>query len=135
MNFKVLCSKFKVEIVKIEKFEDIGSWREARNLVSDVYAVLGSCKDYGFKDQMQRAAISTMSNIAEGFDRGTNKEFVQFLVIARGSVSEVKSLCYAALDLGYLSESSFADICKRCISLSNMINGFIRYLKNSDRKK
>lgn len=77
--------------MKIEKFEDIEAWKEARSLVRDVYACLAKSKDGGFKDQMQRASVSIMSNIAEGFDRGTNKEFVQFLIIARGSSAEVKT--------------------------------------------
>jgi four helix bundle protein len=123
------------DILKIERFEDLESWKEARKLVAEVYAIFGTCRDAGFKDQVQRAATSTMSNIAEGFDRGTNKELVQYLVIARGSASEVKSLCYAASDIGYLSDSSFESITRKCTNLSNMINGFIRYLKNSDRKK
>ena len=88
--------------MKIENFEDIESWKEARNLVKQIYAQFRECKDFGFKDQIQRAAISVMSNVAEGFDRGSNKEFVQFMIIARGSVAEVKSLSYAALDIGYL---------------------------------
>lgn len=76
-----------------------------------------------------------MSNIAERFDRGSNKEFIQFLVIARGSVAEVKSLCYAALDIGYLDGNLFSSILDRCNKLSCLINGFIRYLNNADRKK
>jgi four helix bundle protein len=120
--------------VKIERFEDIESWKEARVLVKDVYTIVSDCKDYGFRDQIQRAVISAMTNIAEGFDRGSNKEFVQFLIIARGSVSEVKSLAYAGLDIGNLSAPSFENIAGRCTNLSNMINGFIRYLRNSDRK-
>ena len=76
--------------MKISRFEDIESWKEARKLVVDVYAIFVNCKDFGFKDQVQRAAISVMSNIAEGFDRASNKEFIQFLVIARGAVSEVR---------------------------------------------
>ena len=120
--------------MKIERFEDIESWKEARKLVSDVYNFLSNCKDRGFKDQLQKAAISVMSNIAEGFDRGSNKEFIQFPVIARGTKSEVKSLCYSALDIGYFDEIKFKDVTERCTKLINLINGLIRYLRNSSRK-
>ncbi len=118
----------------IEKFEDIEAWKEARLLVKEIYQQVRSIKDYGFRDQIQRAAISVMSNIAEGFDRGSNKEFIQFLIIARGSVSEVKSLSYAALDIGYIDDETFNKISERCLKLTSLINGFIRYLKNSTRK-
>lgn len=120
--------------MKIEKFEDIESWKEARILVKEIYKLFANVKDYGFRDQIQRAAISIMSNIAEGFDRGSNKEFVQFLVIARGSVSEVRSLSYAAMDIGYIDKNTFSGISENCLKLKNLINGFIRYLKNTDRK-
>jgi len=76
-----------------------------------------------------------MTNIAEGFDRGGNKEFIHFLTIARGSLSEVKSLSYAALDIGYLQDNKVTLIQERIIKLSNLINGFIRYLNKTDRKK
>jgi four helix bundle protein len=121
--------------MKIERFEDIETWKEARDLVTVVYKIFSGIKDYGFRDQLQRASVSIMSNIAEGFDRGTNKEFIQFLVIARGSVSEVRSLLYTALDIGYVEQSDFNDLRERCQKISNLLNGFIRYLKNSDRKK
>jgi len=121
--------------MKIDCFEDIETWKEARELVRSVYAVLHDCRDFGYRDQIQRASISVMSNIAEGFDRGTNKEFIQFLVIARGSASEVKSLAYAGMDIGHLKAESFETIKTRCTNVSNMINGFIRYLSNSDRKR
>lgn len=120
--------------MKIERFEDIESWKEARILVREIYTRFADCKDFGFRDQIQRAAISVMSNIAEGFDRGTNKESIQYLVISRGSVSEVKSLCYAAMDIGYFDESKFKDVSERCTKLINLLNGLIRYLRNSDRK-
>ncbi len=121
--------------MKISCFEDIESWREARELVRDVYLLMTSCRDYGFRDQIQRAAVSAMSNIAEGFDRGSNKEFIYFLVIARGSVSEVKSLSYAAHDLSYIDEVSMKRLLQRCTQLGNLINGFVRYLRNSERKQ
>jgi len=120
--------------MKIEKFEDIESWKEARILVREIYQLFCNIKDYGFRDQIQRAAISVMSNIAEGFDRNSNKEFIQFLVIARGSVSEVRSLSYAAMDIGYIDKNTFSVISERCFKLTNLVNGFIRYLRTSDRK-
>jgi len=120
--------------VKIERFEDIEAWKEARGLAKYIYESFKDLRDYSFRDQIQRAAISVMSNIAEGFDRGSNKEFIQFLIIARGSVSEVKSLCYAALDLGYIKNEVFTKICDRCTKLTSLLNGFIRYLRSSNRK-
>lgn len=120
--------------MKITRFEDIDSWKEARLLVSDVYKLLAGCRDFGFKDQIQRAAVSVMSNIAEGFDRASNKEFIQFLVISRGSVSEVKSLAYTGLDIGHFDNKDFESIVARCVKLTNVLNGFIRFLKASQRK-
>ena len=120
--------------MKIERFEDIESWKEARMLVKEIYQLFANVKDYGFRDQIQRAAISVMSNIAEGFDRSSNKEFVQFLVIARGSISEVRSLSYAAMDIGYIDKKTFAGILEHSFKLTNLINGFIRYLRTTDRK-
>ena len=121
--------------MRIQRFEDIEAWKEARELVKKIYYQFSGNKDYGFRDQIQRAAISIMSNISEGFDRGSNKEFVQFLIIARGSVSEVRSLSFAALDVGYVNKDTFDDISERCLKLANLINGFIRYLRNSQRTR
>ena len=121
--------------MKIEKFEDIEAWKESRLLVKEIYSYFRNIKDYSFRDQMQRASLSIMSNISEGFDRGTNREFIQFLTVARGSVSEVKSLTYAALDIRYVDKDAFNGISERCLKLTNLINGFIRYLRNSDRKR
>jgi four helix bundle protein len=120
--------------LRIERFEDVDSWKEARLLVSDTYRILANCRDFGFKSQMQRAAVSVMSNIAEGFDRGSNRELVQYLIISRGSVSEVKSLAYAGLDIGHVDNKAFEAIKNRCIKLINLLNGFIRFLKENPRK-
>mgnify|MGYP001167224924 CR=1 FL=1 len=120
--------------MKIENFEDIESWKEARLLVKEIYDYFDGIRDYGFKDQIQRAAISVMSNIAEGFGRNSNREFVQFLVISRGSVSEVKSLSYAALDIGYIDRTAFNKITDHCLTLTKLLNGLIRYLRTTDRK-
>ncbi|UOD35660.1 four helix bundle protein [Deferribacteraceae bacterium V6Fe1] len=121
--------------MRIERFEDIDAWKEGRELVKVIYECFKDNKDYNFKDQIQRAAISIMSNIAEGFDRGSNKEFIQFFVIARASASEVRSLCYVALDNEYISEQMFEDLKERCLKINSLINGFIRYLKNSNRQR
>lgn len=119
----------------INCFEDIESWKEARKLVKEIYSYFANVKDYSFRDQIQRAALSIMSNIAEGFDRGSNKEFIQFLIISRGSVSEVKSLSYAVIDIGYIDEKTFNNISEQCFKLKNLLNGFIRYLRSSNRKR
>ncbi len=121
--------------MKIENFEEIESWKEARNLARQIYTQFKGCKDSGFKEQIQRAAISIMSNVAEGFDRGSNRELVQFLIIARGSAAEVRSLSYAALDIGYLTKDQCNSNLDKCTKLSSLINGFIRYLNNTERKK
>jgi four helix bundle protein len=120
--------------MKITRFEDIESWQEARLLVKEIYGYFRDCRDFGFKDQVQRAAVSIMSNIAEGFERRGNKEFVHFLSVSRGSLSEVKSLSYAALDVGLLTAEQFESVEKRCNKLNALLNGFIRYLDQSGRK-
>jgi four helix bundle protein len=119
--------------MKIERFEDIDAWKESRILVGEIYEIMKTVRDYSFRDQIQRASISIMSNIAEGFDRGTNKEFVHFLSIARGSVAEVSSLLYAANDIGYIEQKVCDSLRQRCLVIAKMINGFIRYLKTSPR--
>ena len=85
-----------------KRFEDLWIWQQARALVRDVYSDFRSARDYGFKDQVQRAGVSVMNNIAEGFERRTNSEFARFLDIAKGSCGEVRSLYYAGEDLGYV---------------------------------
>jgi len=123
---------------RIERFEDIEAWRNARELVKQVYQVTrkaGFARDFGLRDQIQRAAVSVMSNIAEGFERGSNKEFVQFLFIARGSAGEVRSLAYAARDLGYLDDSDFRALSESATTVSKQVASFIHYLQKTDRDK
>jgi len=89
-----------------DRFEELGAWKMARDLANLIYVLSresGFSKDYGFKDQIQRAAVSVMNHIAEGFERGRNKDFATFLFIARGSVGEVRSLLYLALDQKYIT--------------------------------
>jgi len=93
--------------MKICNFEDIEAWKLGRELVNKVYYLFTELNDFAFKNQILRASLSIITNIAEGFDRGSNKEFIQYLIIARGSVSEVKSLLYIALDLEYITKQQF----------------------------
>src|SRR5262245_54509747 len=95
---------------KIERFEDIVSWQKARVLTRDIYDATKSAQfsnDFGLKNQIQRASVSSMANIAEGFERGGDNEFIQFLSQAKGSCGEVKSHLYVALDQAYISTSAF----------------------------
>jgi len=117
----------------ITRFEDIDAWKEARILVRDIYNLFSSNRDFGFRDQIQRAAVSIMANVAEGFERQTTKEFIQFLIIARGSTAEVQSFLYIALDVEYITKSDFDRLYNQSQKIQNLINGFIRYLRNSKR--
>jgi len=123
--------------VKIERFEDIKAWQEARVLVKMVYDAVKSNKDsssnYKFREQIQSATVSIMSNIAEGFSRRTTKEFVQFLFIAKGSVAEVQSHLYIALDQSYINENKFDELYSKSDEVASLISGFIRYLLNKDK--
>ena len=123
--------------MKIERFEDIKAWQEARVLVKIIYDVTKSNKDftgdYKFREQIQGASVSTMSNIAEGFSRRTTKEFIQFLFIAKGSVAEAQSQLYVALDQSYINEEKFDELYSKSDEVARLISGFIRYLLNKDK--
>jgi len=119
--------------MRIEKFEDMKVWQKARELVKNVYQVTKEGqfgKDFGLRDQMRKAAVSIMSNISEGFERGSKKEFIQFLTIARGSAAEVKSQLYVASDIKYISEDFFKRLYSEVSDIGKMLNGFISYLKS-----
>jgi four helix bundle protein len=121
-------------MAKIERFEDIQAWQKARMLVKEVYSVSNSglfAKDFGLRDQVRRAAVSIMLNVAEGFARKTNREFVQFLVIAHGSAAEVQAALYVALDQEYLAEPQFKAIYRLADETSKIIMGLSSYLKKS----
>jgi len=125
-------------MAKIEKFEDIEAWHKARNLVKEVYKVSGikSYKnDYNLIDQTRRSAISIMANIAEGFARRTNKEFINFLGMSHGSAAELQSHLYVALDQKYISDKDFRTLHLLADEVSKMIQGFIIYLRNSQSPK
>lgn len=120
--------------MKIEKFEDIIAWQKSRELTKDIYAItsLGFFeKDYTLKEQIRRSSISISSNIAEGFERGGNKEFIYFLYIAKASCAELRSQLYIALDLGYTNEIQFQEIYNKAVEINKIITGLINYLKSS----
>ena len=118
-------------------FEDIEAWQKARNLTREIYVVsnLGSfSKDYGLRDQIRRAAVSIMSNIAEGFERGGTREFIQFLSVAKGSSGEVRSQLYVSVDQGYIDKDTFEQLFKLATETSRMIGGLMNYLRKSKLK-
>ena len=121
----------------IRTFEDIEAWQKARELAKDVYELTTKdsfSKDYSLKDQINRACGSIMDNIAEGFERGGNKEFINFLSYARGSAGEVRSQLYRAFDRKYITENEFETIRQNVTAISRMITSFINYLQSSDFK-
>jgi four helix bundle protein len=113
---------------KIEKFEDIIAWQKAHQLSLEVYRNFSQCRDYSFRDQIQRAVVSVMNNIAEGFERSGDKELNRFFFIAKGSCGEVRSMLYLALDLKYVNEKEFDIMYLKATEISRMLSGFIKKL-------
>ena len=109
-------------------FEDLVVWQRARTLTGQIYNLMQSCRDYGFRDQIQRAAVSILNNIAEGNESGSNQQNIKFLLIARGSCAEVRSMVYLAHDLGYCSEEDFFFV-NECQGITGSINKLIDYFR------
>lgn len=123
-------------MAKIERFEDVRAWQMARELTNLIYDATESgnfARDFGLRDQIQRASASIMHNIAEGFDAGTDTEFIPFLKYARRSASEVQSQLYLALDRKYISLEQFQDFYSRATEIKKSINALIAYLRKSKR--
>ncbi len=121
----------------VKRFEDLHVWQSARELVRLVYEDSGQQefgRDFGLKDQIRRAAVSVMSNIAEGFNAGSDAEFVRFLGFARRSNSEAQSQYYIALDLGYISKERFQSIYEKANLIERQLNSLISYLSHSKKK-
>jgi len=110
----------------ILKFEDILSWQKSKDLVLNIYKLFEESNDFAFKNQIQRAAVSVMNNIAEGFERRSNKEFRYFLFVSKGSVAEVRSMLYLARDLKKISDSDFDDLYNQTIEISRLLSGLIK---------
>lgn len=118
---------------RIEQFEDLLAWQEARALTRAVYAAARTgllSKDFSLRDQIQRAAVSVMSNIAEGFERVNKQEKLHFLNIARASCGEVRSLLYVCSDAGLLDHSTISQLQTSCTRTGRLISGFIRSLRS-----
>lgn len=113
----------------MEKFEEIIAWQKAGELTMKIYEEFRENKDFAFRDQIRRAVISIMNNIAEGFERKSNKEFIRFLYIAKGSCGEVRSMLYIALKLNYIEEGEFNHFYKLSIEISKILSGLIKSLK------
>jgi len=117
----------------IERFEDVQAWQKARELVREIYRTCAEgrlSRDFGLRDQLCRAAVSSMSNVAEGFARHSDRDFAHFLDIARGSVMEVKSLLYVALDVGYIEKDEFEKLYKRADEAAAFVSKFTSYLRS-----
>lgn len=115
--------------MEIRQFEDILSWQKSKELSVLVYKGFSGSKDYGFKDQIQRASVSIMNNIAEGYERSADKQFSHFLYIAKGSAAEVRSMLYIALELRYINHETYTKLIKLTLDISKLISGLIKSLK------
>ena len=121
----------------VKNFEDLNVWKQARQLTQEIYRLTKTekfLKDFGLRDQIRRAAIPVMSNIAEGFERGGNQEFVQFLYVAKASCGELRSQLYITLDQGYATANDIEKLLQLFRRLSGMISNLITYLRESDMK-
>lgn len=114
--------------MRIEKFEYIIAWQKAKSLSLACYDSFSSMRDFSFRDQIQRASISIMNNIAEGFERRSNKDFKNFLYIAKGSCGEVRSMLIMALELKYIPKGKFDGLYGNTVEISKLLGGFIKSL-------
>ncbi|PLX28614.1 four helix bundle protein [Candidatus Parcubacteria bacterium] len=114
--------------MKFERFEDIVVWQKSGKLSVKIYNIFKDNKDFGFRDQIRRASVSIMNNVAEGFERKSNKEFVRFLYIAKGSSGEVRSMLYLASKLNYINKKDFTLLKESSEEISKMISGLIKTL-------
>ena len=120
--------------MRIQNFEDVISWQKGRILYIELSKDFKNIKDYSFKDQMFRAALSITNNIAEGFDRGSDKELRQFLIIARGSCAEVRSMLHIAQADGNLTKERHQELSLLTVTISKLLTGFIKKLETGDKR-
>lgn len=113
--------------MEIKSFEDLDVWKESMQLTVSVYEALQVCKDFGFRDQIQRSAVSVPSNIAEGFERRSHKEFVQFLFVAKGSAAELKTQLYLTIKLRYVDATVGQSLVDQTTKIASMLYRLIAY--------
>ena len=121
-------------MAKVEHFEELEVWKLARKLTGKIYSLSRSgefSKDFGFRDQICRAAVSIVSNIAEGFERRSNSQFLQFLAIANGSAGEFRAQLYIALDLDYITQKQFRDAFDDIVCIGKMLTSLTRHLRTT----
>jgi len=114
--------------MKFERFEEIIAWQKSKALVTEIYRIFNKSIDYNYKNQILRASISVMNNIAEGFERKSNNEFKHFLFIAKGSSGEVRSMLYLGMELNYITQLQFIELKNKAEEISKMISGLIKTL-------
>ncbi len=122
----------------VQRFEDLQAWQKARELVVVIYAMTREgefAKDFGLRDQIQRAAVSIMSNLAEGFERGTRPDFHRFVVIAKASCAELRSQIYVAFDIGYIAEQQLSQAMKQASELARLLGALRVSLDDSRNTK
>ncbi len=120
--------------MRVSKFEDLLVWQKSTELALKVYRMYSNNQDFGFKNQIQRASVSIVNNIAEGFDRSSDKEFKRFLFISLGSTSEVRSMNYLAFKLSYISNKEYEECNSELLEISKMLNGLSRSLNRKEVK-
>lgn len=118
----------------VQRFEDLLAWQKARELTRDVYKAFRACRDGGFTDQIQRASVSVMSNIAEGFESGTRDSFVNYLYIAKASCGEVRAQLYVAHDVGYIDTEIFKRLKFKAEECSKLLSSWIKGVKSSPHR-
>lgn len=119
--------------MKVKAFEDLQVWQDSRVFVKSIYeltSLKNFSKDFGLKEQIQRASVSIMNNISEGYERDNNREFIKFLGYSKGSAGEVRSMLYVALDLNYISNDQFKISYDKAVGIITQISNFKKYLRN-----
>ncbi|NUN70763.1 MAG: four helix bundle protein [Bacteroidetes bacterium] len=116
----------------IQRFEEMKVWQDSRKLSQQIYSITKSkdfIRDFGLRDQIQRASVSVMSNIAEGYERDSNRELIRFLIYSKGSVGEIRSLLYVAFDQEYITKDQFNELKDAATLISIQVANFIKYLQ------